>query len=575
MSRPLPAPRSGPDHARPRRSRLAWWAPMVLLAAALASGPQGCSSRDASQGPATAAQAAPSEDDLGGTLLCDPGAPATNGQPARDPEYYIVYSMNRKLRYYPDFAAAIGMKTVTTCDDARAFTVAYSDYFRQHPFFDAHLPMAPGALLAPVTSRSERASADRASQDATVEKIFNGSVAGPSGSDPFPVVQITHNFLPGEVFSNGQAIPTTSVTCSGTFISKNFILTAAHCLGLVALTFPKFGSGTPPNPSAQRQWITSSKWQIAWPDSGGVPGGMMQISADKVWAIVHQSYTGVTLPRTFPDASAAANDNGLSSYDIGLLWINPWDNDAQLPADAAKSSWAVQLESADGQINKWSLRMYGYGPTMDNEMGPLTLTASRQSQIPTGAQKTDTEPGFPSSTIITVAIFDPATDPGLCGGDSGGPLVREVLDPNTLAVVDHVIVGVNSHRSGDSTTRCPGPDPTTSLFFSQFARTDIAFADFLKPTILSWQPEGIQFKTEGAISGSYVIYHGASCQSDCTCAANEVCLNPVNDANSAASKSGSCSNNVCSDCSCVQGQCVPQTSPDGGSVASRDCDDGS
>lgn len=56
------------------------------------------------------------------------------------PETYSFPLMNQKLRKYPVFARAIGMGSVSTCDEAREFMAAYNRYLEKHPAFDDDLP---------------------------------------------------------------------------------------------------------------------------------------------------------------------------------------------------------------------------------------------------------------------------------------------------------------------------------------------------------------------------------------------------------------------------------------------------
>ena len=86
--------------------------------------------------------------DLGLPVL-PPGAPETAACKANGAvvcaaaEVYQLSAMNRRIRFFPEFAKAIGIFCVRTCDDARAFAKAYADYLAAHPGFDAHLPLEP------------------------------------------------------------------------------------------------------------------------------------------------------------------------------------------------------------------------------------------------------------------------------------------------------------------------------------------------------------------------------------------------------------------------------------------------
>jgi hypothetical protein len=58
-------------------------------------------------------------------------------------EVYQLTAMNRKLRSFPDFASAAGIRCVRDCESARAFTKAYAQYSRVHPGFDADQIVEP------------------------------------------------------------------------------------------------------------------------------------------------------------------------------------------------------------------------------------------------------------------------------------------------------------------------------------------------------------------------------------------------------------------------------------------------
>src|SRR5262249_49587676 len=145
-----------------------------------------------------------------------------------EPEHYIVSSMNRTISHYPEVASAIAMQSVSNWDEARAFSLAADKYFADHPYFDKNLPVSSEALPVPPPPPNP----------APVQEIFNGTPTGSDGQNPLPVVLISHSFGKNDKYINGLPVVKRSTTCSGTFITKNFILTAAHCFQDVALTHP-------------------------------------------------------------------------------------------------------------------------------------------------------------------------------------------------------------------------------------------------------------------------------------------------------------------------------------------------
>src|SRR5580700_4116478 len=54
---------------------------------------------------------------------------------------FVPAAMNAKLAYYPDFAAAAKLTSVSDCDGARTFASAYSVYAAVHPGFDLNQPL--------------------------------------------------------------------------------------------------------------------------------------------------------------------------------------------------------------------------------------------------------------------------------------------------------------------------------------------------------------------------------------------------------------------------------------------------
>jgi hypothetical protein len=69
-------------------------------------------------------------------------------------EWYVLSAMNIKMRHYPDFAAAIGMKCVHNCAEARAYMKAYREYSRLHPGFDVNQPLDPRPPFPPPVADS-------------------------------------------------------------------------------------------------------------------------------------------------------------------------------------------------------------------------------------------------------------------------------------------------------------------------------------------------------------------------------------------------------------------------------------
>jgi hypothetical protein len=55
-------------------------------------------------------------------------------------EFYVLRTINRILRDYPDFASAVQITCVRTCEEARAYMKAHGEYSKTHPGFDLNHP---------------------------------------------------------------------------------------------------------------------------------------------------------------------------------------------------------------------------------------------------------------------------------------------------------------------------------------------------------------------------------------------------------------------------------------------------
>ena len=476
------------------------------------------------------------------------------------PEYYILSSINRKLDYYPEFAKAIGTTSVSTCEEARAFVVAYNGYFAAHPYFDKDLPSDPRVLVPPTTLAPETAPGVT-----TVPKIFNGLPTGPTTSSRFPVVEISYQLPAGQQSTGGSLCDSSepcTERCSGTFISKNFILTAAHCFQKLAYMYP---------PGKAPQWETAGyhdnesgtdiSWTVSWPDQNGAvaPAGGAGTWTGKAWTIVHPDYIGltaVTMSGNVQIWTTPLGSPGGTGYDIGLLWITP-DNDWQLAANAQDSSMAVQLQMVDSLLSNWQLTDYGYGPTTqpaDFTMPPPPVLTSRAIELP---------PNNPvGGNGVGSALTEPVGNLGngnygsLCKGDSGGPLVRLALTSGPTP--EPVIVGVNSEYypstvNGDD-TYCAFDSSQTI----QWSRTDVAIP-FLTQMVQAWNGSltfSPPVQPEGSQPNSYVEFWGSPCRGNCNCtAAGTRCANSPTDPNSAhTSACPACGDGTCN---CMIGQCLP------------------
>jgi hypothetical protein len=474
-----------------------------------------------------------------GTIICG-SYPSTDelGTAIRRPEYYRLTSMNRTLQAFPEFASSIGMKSVRSCDDARAFVGAYDDYSEAHPYFDKAMTFDPKVEIPTLPSDPPTV---------IVPKIFNGSPTGPTTADLFPVVHITGLLPAGAKLFNDAGIPgagqTTGVVgCSGTFIAKNFILTAAHCFETIALQYPQ---GTPAN----QQWITGAKWRIEFPSPSGkvssTGGGALTLEVFAI-TIAHPQFSSI-IKRDYTPRHGI-----LSNYDLGLLYIPPLNNDGDLPPDVSKSAWDVQLGPVTfNLLSTWTLGDFGYGSTAENGTNLGVLSANFKKPVAI----------FSADSQIVAPWSGLTGETALCRGDSGGPLARRVANGSGF---DTVIIGINSAAGGNNCGA--GSDDAGNPLVNTWARVDVVTNAWLRDTLRffkmgpDWFPN---FFADGSEPISYAKMHGSPCRTSCDCSNGEFCDLSISDPSSPYSATrhaqacGGCTQPPIGDCGCQTGQCLP------------------
>jgi hypothetical protein len=493
------------------------------------------------------------------TIICGfyPAVSST-GEAIERPEYYLLSAMNRKLKQFPDFAAAAGMNSVSDCPGARNVYRAYASFSRSHPRFDENLPLPKLPRLHDLVPKVPGV--------ATVSKLFNGTP-----SSFFPAVFLFYRvpagvrFFDHSVDSNGHG-PSGTDFCTGAFIAKNWILTAAHCLSNIALQ-----EGTNGDPS---HWLTAYQWLIVWPDANGtvitsdpdggnvvVNPGSMQLRTYLV-SIVDQNFIGVTNPTGAPAATLLDNNSLQPLHDVALLYVDAENNDGHLPPmstqpDGTPSFLAVSSVPPEPI---WTLTAYGYGPPASNAIPSLT-----SGDISDSFQLTGTTPaGF---TLDDLLIGETIPNGGfsfasLCEGDSGGPLIHD-FGGGSLGIVgiaSGLFAQHNCANQGARTAADGAPVPNEEAVW---ARAD-AEVSFIQQTLQDTYGSNFQCPPgpagPGKTNNLFIQCQGPSCQSDCDCDSKSFCSNPAALDPSSVFQTGEDTCSVCSDgtCNCLQGQCLPR-----------------
>lgn len=442
----------------------------------------GCGTTDRT--PPTATNAAPLETDA---IQCGPST-SFGGR-----ELYVLFAINHKLDTYPDLRAALGQDHVFDCDSARAFTAGYRQYSEDHPGFDRDEPLPPRPAVA-TPSDLKRPVLD-------VPKVFQGT---PVMYAPSPIVRLVQVLRPGTLDEHGN--PAQAMACTGTFIAKNWIVTAAHCLIL--------------GPDSS-DWFGWTDWKIQWPDANG---NVLDTSSLFLTALQYPEprYIGSEAPNA-------------DSHDIALLYLpSILEVEEVLPPDIGDGH-AMMLQEGEPQL-PGSLAdpvlFAGWGQPKGTTTPPPQLAFGMMSS---NAADTD------SDIVDTVTSAGQAT---VCAGDSGGPVIRG--DSTGRLVLMGTLHG--GHAGADDCVHPPTPPDTTN--FEVWPRVDRqAAGPFIEGSMRDWN--GPDFSCQHPLDGTDELQcWGDPCSSDADCADDEYCSRAGQDLK------GPCP--VCAvACDCVVGQCLP------------------
>jgi hypothetical protein len=467
-----------------------------------------------------------------------------------DREVYVLSAMNHKLRYYPAFASAAGISSVSDCAGARTFAERYRWYRDLHPGFDIYEPHTPLPSIPPPPPDMEITS--------STPKILNGTLPTAFGYPNAPIVHLEIS-LP--------ELPGAAKDCGGTFIAKNWIATAAHCLGVVNPT-GSLTNGEVTEANKLFGWNPLVK--VAWADAFG---DLVEVVPNKT------SLFGAVLQ--VPDDLYAGSPTQMhtSDHDFALLYLNEHRWDPYLPnpdsGDPSTTGGAMRISSRPPSLlSSCSYATPSTCPTVsfagfsDGLNGtPFESQTLSLGTAPVTSILSATSVPLPGNELVLAHL---ATTAALtCKGDSGGPAFGQVNTGQPSHAVP-VLMGV------DSSSNSAGMNCTVRGQISTFARVDTLVdasrptSDFIDATMQNWYSNAFTCKrvtqiTDPAVT-DFVQCWGKSCKADGDCGPDAYCRRPpsavAEDApNRVCPICTKLNNTGLTGCDCVSGQCIPLNSP--------------
>jgi hypothetical protein len=409
-----------------------------------------------------------------------------------DPEIYMLRAMNNKLRHYPDFAVEIGMHSVNDCGGARTFQLRYLAYAETHRGFDINEPREyePGPPLKPPAGPPP---------EITTSKILHGTFtpSDPAVTPVNPVVQIV---VPGKTFLSKDIL-----RCSGTFIAKNWIATAAHCITRIAIEACIAAKIDPKAPECIPFFDEWHEWTINFAGPSGMDGDPNATQVVRILAASHVDplWTGTNL-----STNDTVQDGGFFASnlprDFALLEVT---DDRVLPPNPELDGAKRILLSPPR--SDWAMHYAGWGKP-GGGLRSADASAASTLQVPDVLDDT-----------IRVRYLDPIFSQPVCKGDSGGPIFHDinVTEPPGLPQGVNILLGTLT-GGGGSLGDGGNPDCTnvnTGLHFDYWPRIDLE-VPFIEMTIgRSLGDDNFQCRRFSTPELDYAKCWGKTCDIDCDC----------------------------------------------------------
>jgi hypothetical protein len=492
-----------------------------------------------------------------GILVCSQVASSTPGAPPLT-EWYSVTAMNNKLRHFPEFAATTGLDSVSNCAEARQLYARYVEYSNVVPRFDDDEPLEMPPLkrfLPPLATRNMPAEIvaadDRADEE--VEKLDRGHA-----DLLLPVVRIAN----------------LTESCSGTFISRNYIATAGHCLDVASVAGKDpydFQLGVDDESAALLARFR--RYDITWATTNGA--AKKPITFKNVMQYKDPRYLGFQPPTPAGDPPDPTHETTyLINFDFALLWV--YDaNDNKLPnnvPDFLDNTFPFIRLSLRHQTDNVTSTAWGWGPreptnssNPDNNIlhrGDLTNYALAPVDQP--VKRYDTNGNLKDVVAQRIDGRVPTApavaDVFLCHGDSGGPITDRynIVGPNGDIAARFVEVA-ELERGKTKTPDCDRVqgDPVAWI------RTD-GERQFIANTVKLWNyfPCNAKKSADAGSEPDYLECWGQACKETADCPQGTGCVHPgsqLKECGDACQSAGEAFDG----CNCIYGQCLPPSS-DGG-----------